>query len=202
MKPYNFMPMQSPMLEFEIDTVKGKVTAATEPSKRPTPQNPNFLQRILVEVELPEKEVFAPPIKINAKDLRLGGYMKPVVGSGLIDLKDKIPWSSTYKPPQSDFVDTEEMMTHAGAVMVSSAGEGGEGGELETKNDEDAASVEMTSAVTLAAHKTGQVEAALRNLDRKRIESNTDPWISTMAPPVCLCLENCSCPVLFDFTTC
>ena len=34
MKPYNFLPMQSPMLEFELDTVKGKVVASTEPSKR------------------------------------------------------------------------------------------------------------------------------------------------------------------------
>src|SRR5690606_12608464 len=82
-------------------------------------------------------------------------------------------------------VDTEEMMTQAGAIVVSPAGEGDEGGELETKSDDDAASMEMTKqAVTLAAHKSGQVEAALRNLDRKRVASSNDPWISTMHPPV------------------
>jgi hypothetical protein len=78
------------MLQFELDTADGKRTAVTESSKRPTAQNPNFLERIVIEVPLPIKEIFAPPLKIRAVDLRLGGYLKPNVGNGLIDLKVRL----------------------------------------------------------------------------------------------------------------
>ena len=44
MVPYQFRPMTSPFIEFEISTVNGKIVQMTNPSKVPDPSNPNFCQ--------------------------------------------------------------------------------------------------------------------------------------------------------------
>ncbi|RLN20509.1 hypothetical protein BBJ28_00005436 [Nothophytophthora sp. Chile5] len=103
MEPYQFLPIQLPFVEFVLG---GKDHAAqemiTEKSKRPSGSNPNFLQRIVKEVELPENAHFAPRLNIIVKDTRLGGFQTPIVGSASIEMKTKIPWSKHYRPPQND----------------------------------------------------------------------------------------------------
>ncbi|KAF1325644.1 Inositol polyphosphate 5-phosphatase, partial [Globisporangium splendens] len=103
MEPFQFLPIQLPFIEFILG---GKDHASqemiTEKSKRPTGSNPNFLQRILKEVELPVNAHFAPRLNIIVKDTRLGGFQTPIIGSASIEMSSKIPWSKHYRPPQSD----------------------------------------------------------------------------------------------------
>lgn len=103
MEPFQFLPIQLPFIEFVLG---GKDHASqemiTEKSKRPSGSNPNFLQRILKEVELPENAHFAPRLNIIVKDTRLGGFQTPIIGSASIEMTSKIPWSKHYRPPQSD----------------------------------------------------------------------------------------------------
>jgi hypothetical protein len=102
MAPFNFQAMTNPYLEIELDSFGKKDVIYTECSKKPSPDNPNFLQRLIMPVKLPDNALFATPLHLNARDSRLGGYLKPVVGVGVIELTDKIPWSKSYVPPQSD----------------------------------------------------------------------------------------------------
>jgi hypothetical protein len=69
MKPFKFQSMMSPYLEMEC--VDKKVTMETGPSKSPTPDDPNFLQRLVMPVMLSDNALFAPPLALRARDLRL-----------------------------------------------------------------------------------------------------------------------------------
>lgn len=61
-------------------------------------------------VKLPLKSIYASPLQIRARDTRLGGYLKPIVGVGIIDLSTKIPWCpDTYKPPQSEMFTSNDL---------------------------------------------------------------------------------------------
>jgi hypothetical protein len=103
MAPFHFQPIQSPFLEIELMSTGNHYLQATAPSKRPTASNPNFLQQLLLPCKLPLKSIFATPLQLRAKDTRLGGFSKPVVGVGSIDLVHKLPWCvDTYKAPQTD----------------------------------------------------------------------------------------------------
>ncbi|KAF4323979.1 hypothetical protein BBO99_00002154 [Phytophthora kernoviae] len=103
MEPYQFLPIQLPFVEFVLG---GKDHASqemiTDKSKRPSGSNPNFLQRIVKEVELPENAHFAPRLNIIVKDTRLGGFQTPIIGSASIEMSTKIPWSKHYRLPQHD----------------------------------------------------------------------------------------------------
>mmetsp|Transcript_19079 Transcript_19079/g.72115 ORF Transcript_19079/g.72115 Transcript_19079/m.72115 type:complete len:2052 (-) Transcript_19079:79-6234(-) len=108
MIPYQFMPIQLPSVRFEVDPVSGKradkIVSHSDTSRKPEPDNPNFLELSRFEVMLPENAFFAPAIKIFAHDTRFGGFMKPIVGQGAVKLQDKIPWSDTYVEPQQQEV--------------------------------------------------------------------------------------------------
>ena len=67
-----------------------------------------------MEVDLPSNALFAVPMMMRARDNRLGGFSKPEVGVGYIDMVDKIPWSKTYKPPQTDIFFVDEYDRNAG----------------------------------------------------------------------------------------
>ncbi|CAE7652847.1 Dysf, partial [Symbiodinium microadriaticum] len=119
MKPYKFQDMVCPFLEMEMECVDKKVMIVTESSKRPGPSDPNFLQRLIMPVMLPDNALFATPMALRARDTRLGGYMKPEVGVGVVDLVDKIPWSKTYRPPQTDIFFQDSLNMAAGFVAGS-----------------------------------------------------------------------------------
>eukprot|EP01034_Spumella_vulgaris_P027083 gene27083-33756_t len=103
MSPFNFQAMQHPFMEIELNSFGTSYLSCTKASKRPSPSNPNFLEKIIMPVKLPENSIFASPLQVRARDTRLGGYMKPVVGVCQIDLDHKLPWdAATYRPPQTD----------------------------------------------------------------------------------------------------
>ncbi|KAF0685796.1 Aste57867_22404 [Aphanomyces stellatus] len=102
MRPFQFLPIQVPFIEFSLgNTEHADQEMKTEQSKRPSGTNPNFLQRIVREVELPEEALFAPMLNIMVKDTRLGGWYLPLIGTCSVDMSTKIPWGKGYIPPQT-----------------------------------------------------------------------------------------------------
>ncbi|CAK4072437.1 unnamed protein product [Aphanomyces euteiches] len=102
MRPYQFLPIQLPYIDFNLGGAEhANQEMKTEKSKRPSGANPNFLQRIVREVELPENSLFAPMLNVFVKDTRLGGWYKPLVGNCSINMSTKLPWAKGYVPPQS-----------------------------------------------------------------------------------------------------
>jgi hypothetical protein len=116
--PYRFLPMQNPFMEISLSSLGTVYDSKTKPSKLPSPANPNFLEVIKMAVKLPVKSIFASPINIRVSDTRLGGYSKPVVGIGSIDLRTKLPWCpDTYVPPGKDLF-VENIQTSAVASLI------------------------------------------------------------------------------------
>jgi hypothetical protein len=76
MAPFNFQSMQAPFMEITLQSFDTTYKSATQTSKRPDPSNPNFLERLVIPVQLPQESIFASPLQIQAKDTRLGGYLK------------------------------------------------------------------------------------------------------------------------------
>lgn len=103
----NFVPMQKAYLEFDVGSKAFKsAVKSTKASKKPDAANPNFLERIVMPVEVPKNALFAPSLNITLKDTRLGGFSRPVSGRASVPLYEKIPWSPAYKPPVgSEIVD-------------------------------------------------------------------------------------------------
>jgi len=118
MAPYNFQNMKSPFVEIELNSFGSEYLSETSPSKRPEPMNPNFLEKIKMEVQLPLESVFSSPLQIRARDMRLGGWLKPVVGVCQIDMSTKIPWcEDTYVTPATDiFFQPEQDRGGAGGL--------------------------------------------------------------------------------------
>ena len=79
----------------------------TKNSKKPTADNANFLELLELDVLLPEDPIFAPALKITAIDERLGGFIKPVVGTGAVSLETKCFWGENFVPLNMEFFDTE-----------------------------------------------------------------------------------------------
>jgi len=99
--PFNFQSISNPFLEITLDSLGSSYIATTKASKVPDPANPNFLERLIIPVRLPVKSIFASPLVLRVHDTRLGGFVKPVIGVGAIDLSTKIPWCDSFVPPSA-----------------------------------------------------------------------------------------------------
>jgi hypothetical protein len=103
MAPYDFLPMQAPFIGLELSSFGSKYKSMTATSKKPDPSNPNYLEKIIMPVTLPDNALFSTPLQIKAHDTRLGGFLKPIVGVCQIDLTHKLPWcEALYIPPRKD----------------------------------------------------------------------------------------------------
>ena len=69
---------------------------------RPSASDPNYLEKIDLPIKIPTNPIFIQPIIVRVFDTRLGGYSKPMVATGTIDMEEKMPNSPKYKAPQSD----------------------------------------------------------------------------------------------------
>ena len=122
MAPFAFLPMQYPKLEFTVEYAKLSKPAkegeemeilietqklSTKNSKKPHPSDANFLELLELDVKLPENPLFAPALKITAIDERLGGFLKPVVGTGAVPLEPKCFWGDNFEPMNMEFFDME-----------------------------------------------------------------------------------------------
>ena len=73
----------------------------TEASRKPSGNNPNFLEHTEFECELPVDPLFTPQLALKVFDTRLGGYQTPLIATGCINLDTKVPWNkAAYVPPQ------------------------------------------------------------------------------------------------------
>jgi len=117
LSPFQMQPTQFPCVEFKVDSGSGSHVALTNNSKRPSGSNPNFLERTVMEVMLPEKSIFAPPLSLKLYDNRLAGMYKPVCGVARIDLSKKLPWSPDYTGPQR-VRHKSDVKAAAGAVVM------------------------------------------------------------------------------------
>ena len=80
---YNFMPIYMPFIEFDVgDRGHAHVTKSTQPSKKPSGTNPNFVERIRIPIKLPvnalcvtppRSHVVAPPLRFRSCRLRVVG---------------------------------------------------------------------------------------------------------------------------------
>eukprot|EP00604_Paraphysomonas_vestita_P002816 CAMPEP_0174818892 /NCGR_PEP_ID=MMETSP1107-20130205/1828_1 /TAXON_ID=36770 /ORGANISM="Paraphysomonas vestita, Strain GFlagA" /LENGTH=1810 /DNA_ID=CAMNT_0016031457 /DNA_START=453 /DNA_END=5885 /DNA_ORIENTATION=- len=162
MKPFNFQSMVAPFLEMELECIDKKVIIQTDHSKRPSPDDPNFLQRLVMPVMLPDNALFATPMALRARDTRLGGFLKPEVGVGIVDLINKIPWSKTYKPPQSDIFFQDKLNMSAGFIATNSNNNGG---------DEETKTLELDAAAKKA-----------KELQEQRDKAAEDDFVLTQQP--------------------
>ena len=102
----NMIPVSLPTVEFEVETADGMVRFSTNTSKKPTPANPNFLERHVQTLNLPVSAIFAPVLKVKAQDVQLGGFRKPTVGVTSVSLDTMLPWTDEYvHPHEQDFSD-------------------------------------------------------------------------------------------------
>jgi hypothetical protein len=103
--PYNFLPITLPRLDFILETADETIKQSSPQSKKPSPQNPNYLRYDIVPVaKFPEKSIFAPRLMIKAFDTRLGGLSKPNIGNCSVPLESKVPWDlSSYVAFESSF---------------------------------------------------------------------------------------------------
>ncbi len=138
---YNFLPIQNSHLTFEIGSrsvkggARGAVRAETASSRRPNGSNPNYLERIVLPVQLPLNPLYSPQLLVMLTDHRLGGLLKPMVGSFSVCLSSKMPWSPNYKPPATAQLMGESSGAQSSAVLVDAADDAA-GGAEEAKSGE------------------------------------------------------------------
>lgn len=74
-------------------------SAKTAQSRVPSPNNPNFLDRLIIDTKLPEDPLYAPALEIKCFDARVGGTV--VLGTASVSLSAKEPWNGAeYMPPR------------------------------------------------------------------------------------------------------
>ncbi|RLN67959.1 hypothetical protein BBJ29_005302 [Phytophthora kernoviae] len=106
LKALSTLGVRRPHVEFELVGgyfVDGSSLKRTQPGLLTGAQgassggkNANFLDRIVAHVKLPLDNLYAPQLRIQVCDSALGGLRKTVLASCVVDLANKLPWSSTY----------------------------------------------------------------------------------------------------------
>ncbi len=87
LKPYNFMPIHKPFIEFDVGADRRIGTSkTTKASKMPSGQDPNFCETLILPIRMPKDPTYAPRLNIAVHDTRLGGFSKPLVGVASVPL--------------------------------------------------------------------------------------------------------------------
>eukprot|EP00941_MAST-03F_sp_MAST-3F-sp1_P004856 g4856.t1 len=88
-----------PYLEIDCGSTSKNAILRTRPSNKPSANDPNFQQRLLLKARLPILPLYAPSLNMRVRDYKFGGLMNPVLGTCSVGLATKMPWSEFYKPP-------------------------------------------------------------------------------------------------------
>ena len=96
--PHAMMPIQYPFMTFNTGAAGGKAhqLKKSKNSKTPSGQDPNFMERILVPIDIPVRPIFMPELHCNVVDKRMGGFTKPIVGTCSISLVNKVTESKPF----------------------------------------------------------------------------------------------------------
>ncbi len=97
------LPLSSPYVEFDTGHFMQKQKyPKTKPSKLPSVTNPNFLERILIPIDIPNNPLYAPTINIIVRDMLFAGLVRPILGRISISLNRKIPSTDEHPNPYYD----------------------------------------------------------------------------------------------------
>ncbi|KAE9332855.1 hypothetical protein PR003_g14309 [Phytophthora rubi] len=111
LKALSTLGVRRPHVEFElvggyfVDGSSVKRTQSGMPAgsgASGSSKNANFLDRIVAHVKLPIDTLYAPQLQIRVCDSTLGGLRKTTLASCIVDLANKLPWSSTYRVEVAD----------------------------------------------------------------------------------------------------
>lgn len=138
-KPYHFVPIQRPYVHFEIvggqSQNTSKLIKRTQASNKPEGSNANFLERLVIPIELPDDPLYCPQLKLQVFDTRLGGLQTSSIASSVIDLRTKIPWNvNEYIPPQQQAFDHHDQVLKARKRQQSSEKKAGARHKSEESN--------------------------------------------------------------------
>jgi hypothetical protein len=134
LKKYGFSAINEPYIQFMVAGAHPYTTAA---SKMPTAKDPNYLERAIIPVELPEDPTFAPQLEIRVFDKRLGGLSQPLIGADCVNLARKLPWAMDYLEPLSMKIpDGRTLVTEQEEDDSADPADGGEEEEEEEEEDE------------------------------------------------------------------
>ncbi|OWZ19250.1 Dysferlin [Phytophthora megakarya] len=102
LKALSTLGIRRPHVEFELVGgyfVDGSSVKRTQSGIQSSgsSKNANFLDRIVAHVKLPTETLYAPQLHIRVCDSTLGGLRKTILASCVVDLSNKLPWSSTYR---------------------------------------------------------------------------------------------------------
>ena len=96
-------PIHRPYIKLNVyDTKKEEMYwAQTVNIRTPNPTNPNFLDRQILDISLPEDPLFTPALEITVWDQGISGRAK-MLGSYALNLHNKLPWNpQEYRLPRS-----------------------------------------------------------------------------------------------------
>ena len=88
-------------------------------------------------MQLPEDAIFSPQLIIRVYDNTYGGITSTLVGSTSVKMGPKIPWSSVYKPPQTDSFATVSGDDNVSVAAAGKAGGASDSGGATAESDDD-----------------------------------------------------------------
>jgi len=146
--PYQFLPITLPRVQFVLQTAEELLELSSPDSKKPSPQDPNFLRYDIIKVEkFPVKSIFAPRLQVKAFDTRLGGLLVPNIGNCTVPLETKLPWSAEYVAYESTFSARTE------AILPDEKPPEDEEEEVEVEEEEEEEEDEVSRLLNLEAKK-------------------------------------------------
>lgn len=111
------LQIRKPYITFDIASGTYGAKIETAASRIPNPNNPNYLDRLVIMTQLPENPSFVPPLEVQVLDARM--FSTLLLGTTAIDLASKLPWNGEdYVPPrqhkiQQDNIKAREMLAKA-----------------------------------------------------------------------------------------
>ena len=96
-------PIHRPYIKLNVYDTKNEemLRAQTSNVRTPNPADPNFLDRQILNVSMPEDPLYTPALEITVWDQGISGRAK-MLGSYALSLHCKLPWNpKDYKLPRS-----------------------------------------------------------------------------------------------------
>ena len=91
--------IRNPYIQFNLVSTGYGDSVKTPSSRLPTPNDPNFLERKIMQVNIPDDPLYCPALEVQVWDSRT--LDSTLLGVITIDLRTKLPWNGNeYVPPR------------------------------------------------------------------------------------------------------
>ncbi len=87
----SMLGIRNPFITYDVASHSYGASIQTATSRVPTSTNPNFLDRQILQVMMPEDPLLAPTLEVRVYDQRIRNNI--LLGSTNIDLRHKLPWN-------------------------------------------------------------------------------------------------------------